>query len=138
MKYTFYSLIGLSMAFLPLVGFADEHERDPSGPDAVLGPLGELTSDVLTFINVYLIPLVFAISFLLFIWGVFKLLIAQGEKEESRKEGRTFILWGIIGLAVMVAAWGLVSLLLGTFGLEGDSAAPDLPYIPTEAGRDGS
>ncbi|MBI2049106.1 MAG: hypothetical protein HYT29_01570, partial [Parcubacteria group bacterium] len=47
------------------------------------------------------------------------------------KEGaRETIIYGVIGLFVMLAAWGLVNVLLNTFNL--DTATPtDLPVIPS-------
>ncbi len=62
-------------------------------------------------------PLVLAAALLVFIWGVIKYVIAAGDSNE-REEGRKFMLYGIIGLFVMVSIWGLVSVLINTFNLD--------------------
>lgn len=69
------------------------------------------------FINGTLVPLVFALAFLMFIWGVFKYFILGGGDEEKRAEGKQLMLWGIIAFVVMVSVWGIVNILsTGLFG----------------------
>lgn len=60
-----------------------------------------------------------------FIYGVIKFVIA-GDAEE-KGEGRTMMINGIIGLAVIIGLWGLVRILLATFGVNEGGAAPILP-----------
>lgn len=67
--------------------------------------------------NTLVIPLIFAFAFLFFLYGVFKYFILGGDSDKSREEGRAFILWGIVALAVMLSTWGLVRIFMNTFGL---------------------
>ena len=86
------------------------------------GNICYIASIVLFIINQVLVPVIFAISFITFIWGVAKAyIISEGEE---REKGHTLILWGIIGFAVMVSLWGLVNVAVNTFGLSGYSAPP--------------
>ncbi len=73
----------------------------------------------------YIIPLIISLSLVVFLWGIFKF-IKDGSNDKSREEGRQFMFWGIIGLAVMVSVWGLVRILTNTIGvpLELPSLAP--------------
>lgn len=64
------------------------------------------------------IPLLFVIATVIFLWGIIKFLTAAGN-EEKLKEGKKLMMWGIIGLAVMLAAWGLVRAVVQTFLLPG-------------------
>lgn len=76
----------------------------------------------------YGITLLIILATLYFLWGVFKYVIQPEEKEKAR----TQIVWGLIGLAVMVSVWGLVRFLTDSFGLSGQQNAintPDLPAI---------
>ncbi len=68
-------------------------------------------------------PLLISISVIVFIVGVIKY-IASGDDSGKREEGRNFILYGIVGLFVIVSVWGLVGVLQGTFGLG------NTPFIP--------
>ena len=66
-----------------------------------------------------LIPLVMALTLLVFLWGIFKFI--RAEDDTGKAEGRKFIIWGIVGLFVMVSFWGLVAILQYTFRLDASS-----------------
>jgi hypothetical protein len=68
-------------------------------------------------INDVLVPLIFAVAFIVFLWGVFKYFILGATDEESRSNGGKLVLYGIIGFAVMLSVWGLVNIVSNTFGL---------------------
>lgn len=76
-----------------------------------------LSSWIVDFINNILVPLIFALSFVVFIFGIFRYFIAGAANEEKRKSGRDIMIYGIIGFAVMITVWGLVHLLTGTITL---------------------
>ena len=59
------------------------------------------------------ISLLFVIATLVFLWGIIRYVIA-GEDEEKLKEGRQYIIYGLIGLAVMLAVWGIVGAVVKT------------------------
>ena len=63
-----------------------------------------------------LIPLVATLCLLVFFWGTAKFILAAGD-ENKIKEGRWFLLWGVIGLFVMVSLWGIVALFTGTLDI---------------------
>ncbi len=67
--------------------------------------------------NSAVVPLLFAFAVLFFLFGVFKYFILGGESEKDRGEGKKFILWGLLALALMVSAFGLVRIFMNTFGL---------------------
>jgi hypothetical protein len=83
---------------------------------------------VTQIINGVLVPLVFAIAFIVFIWGIFQYFIAGGHDEEAKEKGKSLMIYGIVGFFVMVAVWGLVNILVGTFNL--NQAPPPLPAAP--------
>ncbi len=96
--------------------------------------LASFAGFITSIINGILVPLVFAIAFLVFIWGVYTYFILGGGNEEKRKEGKNFIIYGIIGFFVMISIWGLVSILVNTFGFGGNSRPP----LPTFGGSTAS
>lgn len=57
-----------------------------------------------------LINLLLIIATLVFLWGVIKYISAGGDAA-TIKEARSYILWGIIGLAIMGSVWVLVRFL---------------------------
>lgn len=64
------------------------------------------------------IPFMFALAVVLFIWGAIKFFIIEASEEAKREQGKQFMLWGIIALTVMISIWGLVKIVGGTFGLQ--------------------
>lgn len=100
---------------------------------------GELTEvstfleNIVAFMNETLVPLVFAVAFLVFIYGVFKYFILGGSNEDKRKEGQQLMLWGIIGFVIMVSLWGIVNLVANGFGFSGENLE-NIPSGPTPRG----
>ena len=78
-----------------------------------------------------LIPIVIGLAVLVFLWGVLQYVIRTDDG--GKETGRTFMLWGIIALFVMVSVWGLVNILDETLSL--DNATPSAPGIPRSVGR---
>ena len=85
-----------------------------------------LASKVLYIINYILVPTLFAVAFLVFLWGVAQAYIFSAGDPTKVETGHKLILWGIIGFVVMVSLWGLVNMVSNTFGLSG-YGAPALP-----------
>jgi len=74
-----------------------------------------------------LIPLLMVAAFVVFLWGVIKFITSGGD-EEKKKSGKSLIIYGLIGLFVMVAVWGIIKLVQGTFGVtQTDINLPESP-----------
>ncbi|OGZ04099.1 MAG: hypothetical protein A2648_02980 [Candidatus Lloydbacteria bacterium RIFCSPHIGHO2_01_FULL_41_20] len=67
-------------------------------------------------INTAIIPVLVGLALVYFLWGA-GLFIKNADDTSKRSEGRMFMLYGVIGLFVIIAIWGLVQVLLGTFGI---------------------
>lgn len=80
-------------------------------------------------INNLLVPLLMAVAFIVFLFGVYKYFIQGAADETSRTDGKQFTLWGVIGFVVILSLWGIVNLVMGTFGLSSTSSAPPPPTI---------
>lgn len=74
-----------------------------------------------------IVPVLIALGVLYFVWGVVTYVIASDE--EAKKAGRDRIVFGIIGLAVIIGMWGLVNFLRNTFGLN-NTQNIELPTVP--------
>lgn len=72
---------------------------------------------VVCIINKSVIPLIIALALVMFIWGVVQYVI-NSDEEAKKAKGKEFMIWGIIGLTVMFAVWGLVKIVGTTFGIE--------------------
>lgn len=85
---------------------------------------------IIYIINAVLVPVLFAVAFIVFLFGVFKTYIWSVGDETEVTKGHKFILWGLIGFAVMISVWGLVNIISGTFGLDGVAAPPTPTSYP--------
>mgnify|MGYP001575996230 CR=1 FL=1 len=63
-----------------------------------------------------IIGITFIFVTIIFFWGVV-IFIAKGDNPEERKKGKTMMLWGIIGIAVIASVWGVVEILINFFGV---------------------
>lgn len=73
------------------------------------------------------IPMLLTLATVVFLWGVIQF-ISNADNEEKRKSGKIFIIYGLIGLFVIVSMWGLVQVLLSTFSIT-DTIIPSGPAI---------
>ena len=74
-----------------------------------------------------IIPVLIVLGVLYFVWGVVQYVISSDE--EAKKKGRDRMIFGIIGLVVIVAMWGIVWLVLETFGLGAGATPPPAPSL---------
>jgi len=65
-----------------------------------------------------IIYLMFAIALVVFFWGIFQM-ISGAASDDARSKGRQNIMWGIIGMLIMVSVYGVLAVVLGTFGITG-------------------
>src|SRR3989344_5081203 len=112
--HTFKKVLGAGgvLYFLQMFVFAQT-------VDSILLQLGEFLNSV--------IPLIIGLAFLYFLWGVYTYVV-RSASEEDKEKSRNTIIYGVIGLFVMLAAWGLVNVLINTFELETDIGG-SLPTI---------
>lgn len=75
-----------------------------------------------------IVPILIALGVVYFVWGVITYVISSDE--EAKQAGRNRIIFGIIGLAVIIGLWGLVKILTNTFGVgnKQDITFPTTPY----------
>ena len=79
--------------------------------------IGSGTTGIIGIINTAIVPLIFALAFMVFLWGVMNYFFLHGGDEGKRAEGRQFAFWGIIGMVVLFSVWGFVSIMLSTLGI---------------------
>ena len=98
------------------IGFAD-------GCSSTICGIGDT---ILYIINSILVPVLFAVAFIVFLYGIANAYILHPGDEAAVKSGHKLVLWGIVGFVVMISLWGLVNIVANTFGL-GGYYAPELP-----------
>lgn len=86
-----------------------------------------LGDELLLFVKIInaILPFLVGLGTLYVVWGTLEFIRGSGN-EDARTEGRNRIIYGIIGLFVMVSIWGFVNILINTLGLEN----PTMPPLP--------
>ena len=74
----------------------------------------ELIDEVIGFINV-LIPAMFALLFVYFIWKMIDSWILHAGDPNKVQEGKTFALTAVFVLVVAVSVWGIVAIIRTSF-----------------------
>jgi len=93
-----------------------------------IGAIKPYSDSIIGIINSILVPVLMAIAFIVFLWGVFKYFILGAAEDKSREEGRQFVMWGIIGFVVILSVWGLVNVVISTLNLPGGNH-PNPPQL---------
>ena len=96
--------------------------------------ISDAGSVIINTINYVLVPVLFAIAFIVFLWGAFQTFIVGANSEDAKEDGKNLMLYGLIGFFVMVSIWGLVNILTGTVRF-GNTQGVDTPKSGTQVGR---
>ncbi len=105
------------MSIIPVV--------EAAGPITNVTTLIQFLSDTLAN---SVIPLLVTVAVAAFIYGIIQYFL-NPDNEEKRKAGKSFMIWGVVSLFVMVSFWGIVNILQGTF-TQGVSQEVKMPKLP--------
>ena len=110
----------VSAFFLPALALAQSNYQGASGLAGLIAWFASILGLVA--------PILVSVAVVWLLFNIVRYAIAGGEDERKKAKGE--IIWGIIGLFVMVSVWGLVGVLQSTFSLGGNTVAvPVLPGI---------
>jgi len=65
-----------------------------------------------------IIMLMFALAVVYFLAGVYKY-IKGYDNDTERNEGKTHMLYGVVGVFIMISVWGIMHMIVDTFGITG-------------------
>ena len=71
-----------------------------------------------------LIMLLFALAVAYFLYGALEFII-NGQNEEKKTSGKSHMLWGVIGITIMMGVWFILSVILNTFGIPKSEINPE-------------
>ena len=77
--------------------------------------IGTLVKSINRVILNPLIVFLFALALAYFLYGVMQFIINPGN-EEIRKTGKSHMMWGVVGMVIMVSVFGIMQLILNTLG----------------------
>ena len=118
------------LRLLPFASFAPLFALAQTTGPGNLNGVSEFLKNIIAFMNGTLVPGIFAIAFLVFLWGMFKTFILGGADEDKQEEGKHLMMYAIAGFVVMVSLWGIVNLVAQGFGFSGDQTIRNIPNLP--------
>jgi len=86
--------------------------------------LNEFIRNVELMIIDPLIGLLFALAIVFFLYGVFEFLSNQAN-EEKKTTGKSHMLWGIVGITIMMGVWVILGIILSTLGINKTEIDPE-------------
>lgn len=122
-------LIATSAYLLPVVALAADEGVD----------IFNVINQVNNVVNA-IIPFLVGLAVLVIIWGVFNYISGAGD-EEKRAQAKQYIIWGVVGVFIMLSVWGLVNVLTNTAILDETPDAspivnPDSLYEDYDSGAE--
>jgi hypothetical protein len=88
---------------------------EAASSDAVNSIVSRIVDNIVT----PLLELLFFLTLVIFVWGLFGF-FKGGEDTEARKKGQQHILWGVVGMFIMVSVYGILRLVAATVGQSGE------------------
>lgn len=101
-----------------------KHFKDLFAISALFLPMIAAGQTVFSILNIFqtilnqIIPILMILATIVFLYGVISYITSGGDEEE-RANAKWYIIWGLIGLFAMISIWGLVRVLVVTFGVGG-------------------
>lgn len=83
--------------------------------------------EYITGVGLEVIPFLGAIAFLVFVLGVAKFIKSSGTDKEI-KDKKNLLIWGVIGIFVLVTIWGIIAFLRSELGFGGDIGIPQIHF----------
>ena len=102
-------LTASSAFLLPVLAFAQTQAGDIQTVTGFINRLQGVINVVITFL--------IGIGVLVIIYGILGYIMSAGN-EEKRGEAKQYIIWGIIGVFIMLSIWGLINILINSFGTD--------------------
>jgi cell division protein FtsW (lipid II flippase) len=94
----------------------------PAVPVEVVNIVKGTTTEIINPI----IGILFAVALVYFLYGLMMLISSAGN-ETKRTEGKSHMMWGLVGLVVMVSVYGLLEIGLRTLGVANSDMPNEIP-----------
>lgn len=81
--------------------------------------------EIFTDIGLAIIPFIGTVAFFIFVLGVARFIKSTGSDKEM-KDSKNLLIWGIIGMFIMVTVWGIISFLRSELGFNDNLGIPQV------------
>ena len=92
-----------------------------------------LFTNIPKFIDSVLIPFLFGIAFLVFVYNTVRYFVFEGHSEDGRAKAKAHIIYSVAAFVFLIIFYGIVQMLADSTGLE-DKQAPCSDYVKMKGG----
>src|SRR3990167_2754683 len=78
-----------------------------------------------------LILFLFALAVVFFLWGMLEFILNQ-QSEEAKTTGKSHMIWGIVGIAIMLGVWTILNIVLNTLNIPKSEIDPQEGTVKLE------
>lgn len=78
------------------------------------------------------VPILITLGVIYFLWGLV-VYVTSGDADK-KKDGQQHMIWGLIGIFVMVGLWGIIAVIMNTFGTGGQTLQTSGGNVPCVVG----
>jgi len=93
-------------------------------PNIAYADFDSLLKNINTTIVNPLIKLIFAVGIVYFLYGVF-VFFTNMDNETEKTNGKNHMMYGIIGLTIMMGVWGILNIVLNTLNIKKSEIDPE-------------
>lgn len=87
--------------------------------------------EIILRVNQYIlnpiIAFLFVLASILFVYGLVKFFLAAKEGGEDRETGKKHMVWGLVGMFIMISVFGIMRLIVNTFGIDLSEFDAEIP-----------
>lgn len=76
--------------------------------------ISKVNSEIINPIILFL----FALAIVYFLYGMLEFLLNQ-QNDEAKTTGKSHMIWGIVGIAIMLGVWTIMNIVINTFNIQG-------------------
>ncbi len=79
-----------------------------------------LLENIPKFISNVLIPFLFGMAFLVFVYNIIRYFVIGGSNEKEHDNAKNLAIYSVAAFVFLVIFWGIVNMLTNSLGLEGE------------------
>lgn len=80
-----------------------------------------LFANIAQFLGDVILPFLWGIAFLMFVWNAIRYFVFEGASEDGRDKAKSLMIWGVTAFVFVSIFWGIVNMLTQSSGLTGDT-----------------
>ncbi len=78
-----------------------------------------------------IIVFLFALAVAIFLYGVLQFITNQ-EDEEAKTKGRNHMIWGVVGIVIMMGVFTILNMVMNTFNINGINPQQGTVHLPPQ------